>query len=133
LLLALLRHLLAGGLLGGRLLHGLLGRGLLGRGLLRRRLLALALAAADLALLARDIAVAIEIVEVLAVVHLDAGSGDLLRLALGLSGLLPRSRPDVAALDVVHQVVVTLDSSLRDLLTHSLEPSLRGSEVVRAR
>src|SRR5262249_54692355 len=109
------------GFLGGSLLRrGFLGCGLLGRS----GLLALALAAADLALLARHVAVAVEIVEVFAVIHLDAGVGDLIRLALGLPRLLPRGRPDVAALDVVHQVVVTLDSSSRNLLTHNFEPSL---------
>src|SRR6185436_10425846 len=125
LLLALLApHLLGGGLLGGLLGRGLLRSCLLRGSLLGRRLLALALAATDLALLARHVAVAIEIVEVLAVIHLDAGRGDLLRLALRLPGLLPRSRPDVSAFDVVHQIIVSLDSSLRDLLTHDLEPSL---------
>src|SRR5262249_34959024 len=99
--------------------------GLLGRG----GLLALALAATDLALLARHVAIGIEVVEILAVIHLDAGGGDLLRLALGLAGLLPGRGPDVATLDVVHQVVVALDSSLEDLLTHKFQTLPRGSGV----
>src|SRR5204862_1879715 len=86
-----------------------------------RAALRLALAAADLALLAGHVAVTVEVVEVLAVVHLDASSGDLRRLALRLARLLPGRGPDVAVLDVVHHVVVTLDSELRDLLTHDLE------------
>src|SRR4029079_2549684 len=113
--------LLGGGLLGGgRLLRssGLLRGGLLGC----RGLLALALAAADLTLLPRHVAIAIEIVEVLAVIHLDAGGGNFLRFALGLAGLLPGRGPDVTAFDVVHQIVVALDSSLEDLLTHISEP-----------
>src|SRR5262249_34019568 len=89
LLLALLRRLLR---------RGLLRRGLLGGRLLRRRL---ALAAADLAGLARDVAVRVEEVDVLRVVHLDPGGGDLRLLALRLSRLLPGHRPDVALLDVI--------------------------------
>ena len=84
----------------------------------------LALAAADLALLARDVAVAVEVVEVLAVVHLDAGGGDLRGLALRLARLLPGRRPDVAALDVVHHVVVTLDSSFAIFSPMVCKPSL---------
>src|SRR6476646_5419855 len=79
-------------------------------GLLRGRLLRLrsslrllrALAATDLALLASHVAVAVQVIEVLAVVHLDAGGRHLRGLALRLARLLPRRRPDVAALDVIH-------------------------------
>src|SRR6185312_11897780 len=92
--------LLAAALLAGRLLRrrllasGLLRRlRLLGRGGLRRLL---ALAAADLTLLAGDVAVTVEVVEVLAVVHLDASRSNLRGLALRLAGLLARGRPHVA-------------------------------------
>src|SRR5512139_668830 len=126
LLLALLAAGLLGALLRARgLLRALLATGLGGLGLLRRCLRSLlALAAADLTLLAGDVTITVEVVEVLAVIHLDAGRSDLGGLALRLARLLPGRGPDVAVLDVVHHVVVTLDSELRDLLTHGLEPSL---------
>src|SRR5690606_13754229 len=77
----------------------------------------LALLAADGGLRARDVTGLVEEVDV-ARLHLDAARGQLAGLALAGARALARHLPDVAALDVVEVVVVSLDAQLCHFLCH---------------
>jgi hypothetical protein len=72
---------------------------------------------------ARDVAVAVDEVEVSGLAG-DTAVLDLLRLTLGrLTGLLARRGPDdeiIGAFQVVHHVLLAIDSDLRNLLSHGL-------------
>ena len=96
--------------------------------------LLLALLPADGALGARDVAVAVDEVDVVRV-HFEATVGDLLRAALGDAGLLSLHLPDCAVLHVVHEVLLALDTQLCDFLRHLGSPpseSLRKNQLQKA-